>query len=134
MKGIYKIRFDLLPTGHQDVIVSWKEIEVLVNGKEEPAYNPKYKEIVDVVDECLQVNGNLKDSSAKFTKASINEFLELPVDIKKNAKSFQFKYGTNDNHRVDWIILQDNEQITEDPIKQRNDDDGSGGRRASQCE
>ncbi|KAL7554128.1 hypothetical protein ACHAWF_017536 [Thalassiosira exigua] len=129
-KQIYKIRFDLLPTGHNEVAVPRKPIKLLEKGAEEPPYDPKLKVGEEVLEELHDAGGEIdgvdananenenvkKKGKVNYEAESYKSFLELPQDAQAHAKSFDLKYGPNDEDVLQWSILGDTEQITKDEM------------------
>ena len=73
--------------------------------EDEPPYDPRIKEKEVMVEECSKFPdeeetsaSSVKKASSDYIKASKDEFLALPVDTKKIAKSFIYKYGPDVDH------------------------------------
>ncbi len=69
--------------------------------------------------ECEEEEGGTGASASRggwkkkvnYGKESQDEFLQLPIEDRRNAKSFIHKYGPSKNESIVWTILQDDEQI-----------------------
>ena len=118
-KGFWKIRFDLLPPGHNEVILTRNDIEVLEKGAEEPPYDPKYGDMEEVIEECASTTN--KAEKPKYEKDSIAEFLSLSPEAQATAKNFVYRYGPEDKDKITWTILADYEQITTDAMTHPED-------------
>lgn len=114
-KSVYTIKFDLLPVGHQEWNISRNDITVVGKDEEEVPYDPKYEKEAEAIEECSTSKGKAK--TPNYEEESITAFLNLPTTSQANAKSFDYKFGEGDKDVIKWIILADNEQITEDPMK-----------------
>ena len=118
-KSMYKVRFDLLPKGENEVVLTRNDIHVLPKGAEEPAYDPKYNDMEAVIEECA--SSTEKAARPKYKQDSINAFLSLSEEAKANAKNFVYKFGPEDKDKITWTILADSEQITMDPMEHPKD-------------
>jgi hypothetical protein len=132
-KGCFMITFDLLPCESNQVSISRRHLRPLAKDEDEPEFSHQQaQEEMKVEDqgmvpselECEEEEGGTGASAShggqkkkvNYSKESQDEFLQLPIEDHRNAKSFIHKYGPGENESIIWTILQDDEQILEDTI------------------
>ena len=111
-RNFYSIKFDLFPMNHQTFKVTRKTLTVLKKGEDEPAFDREQARAADEAEECATT----KKKDCKYAKESTDLFLNLSPEEQKTAKTFNFKYGSNEEDNVAWTILQDDEDITTDTM------------------
>ena len=132
-KGCFLITFDLLPCESNEVSISRRHLRPLAKDEDEPEFSHQQSQEEMEVDEqgrvpseseCEEEEGGTGASASRggrkkkvnYGKESQDEFLQLPIEDRRNAKSFIHKYGPGEDESIVWTILQDDEQILEDTI------------------
>jgi hypothetical protein len=122
---LYKVRLDLLPSNDNEIVLARKDIEVLGKGEEELPYLPSTRETDEMIEECAQVvpptQGRQK--TVDYVKESYDYFSSLSLEMQAIARSFTFKYGKEDENKIEWRILSEAEQITVCPMEGKSDDE-----------
>ncbi len=112
-RKLYTIKFDAFPEGHQTFELVRKTLAVLDKGEDEPPFDREQARAADEAEECATTT---KKKDSTFAKESVDAFLNLSVDEHKTAKTFNYKFGPNENDSIAWTILQDDEDITTDTM------------------
>jgi hypothetical protein len=101
-----------------------KDIEVLGKGEEELPYLPSTRATDEMIEECAEaVPPSLgKQKAVDYVKESYDYFSSLSTEMQAIAKSFTFKYGKEEEDKIEWRILSESEQITVCPMEGREDD------------
>jgi hypothetical protein len=108
----YKIRFDDLPAGHQDVMIKRRIlITVLEDGEEEKEHD-HINQLAEELAEIRQPSTRKEEPA----KESTSRFCALEKETISTTKRFGLKWGRGDDEVIDWKILADDEHITEDPL------------------
>ncbi|KAL7549478.1 hypothetical protein ACHAWF_012745 [Thalassiosira exigua] len=66
-----------------------------------------------------------KKKSINYGEESQKKFLALSGEQKKVASTFTFEYGPEQDDKIEWTILKDGEEITDDPMEHPFEEDGS---------
>lgn len=107
-KKLYKVRFDDLPVGENEIELSRKDIQTIAKGTIEIKYDPREKAAEDEIEACATT----QKKTPNFADESEKAFKALPTATQATAKTFVLKYGSGDDEKIDWTILADSEQIT----------------------
>lgn len=111
-RGFYKVKFNLFPMDHETFGVTRNSLTVLKKGEDEPPFDREQARAADEAEECATT----KKRDYNYAKESNDLFLKLSPDEQKTAKTFNYKYGPNEEDVVAWTILQDDEDITTDTM------------------
>ena len=129
----FLVQFDRLPAGSNSVSVPRSTIQVLEPGSEEPEFCHQQAEDDATGERCEVVQeeeqppdeaptdgssaAKSKKKKPNYGKESIEAFCNLPVEQQARAKSFNHCWGPNPDEKVTLEILEDDEQITVDPME-----------------
>ncbi len=120
---LYKVRLDLLPSNENEIVLARKDIEVLGKGEEELPYLPSTRATDEMIEECAEVvhPPQGKQKAVDYVKESYDYFSSLSTEMQAIARSFTFKYGKEDDNKIEWRILSETEQITVCPMEGKSD-------------
>lgn len=140
-KGCWHIEFDLFPDNAKTLKLSRQQCTTLLPGTDEPQYDPRHEKMNKAIDELEILDSESEDdcdlvlpdssdddenaadgSSTKKKRKkkktrkvlSIESFLNMSDDGVLEATTFNHYYGEGDNEYIEWTILKDGEEISED--------------------
>ena len=142
-KGCWHIEYDLFPDGAKSLKVTRQQCSTLLPGSEEPQYDPRQDKVNQALaelenieiepDDCdlvLQDSSDDDDAAAggstiktknkkrKSKKVlSLESFMNMSDEGVLAATSFNHYYGECDNDFIQWTILMEGSEISEDVMK-----------------
>jgi hypothetical protein len=102
----YKIQFDDLPVGNQEVFILRRNMIKVVLENEEEA---EFDHATDLAEAYADVTPQVTRKDP--LKASADSFSGLDKEILREAATYEMRYGKEEGDRIVWKILQDSDSI-----------------------
>ena len=141
-KGCWHIEYDLFPEEAKSLRVTRQQCSTLLPGSEEPQYDPRQDKVNQALaelenieiepDDCdlvLQESSDDDDAAGSSTNKtkkkkkkskkvlSLESFMDMSDEGVRAATSFNHYYGECDNDFIEWTILMEGSEISEDVMK-----------------
>ena len=117
-KGGYKVKFDQLPVGFQEVEhIQTQRLHTVPEGSEEPDFDREIQDASAAPDPALEEDATsspVDGSLSKRQKQSAADFLKQSKDDIKVANSFSMEYGSDPKDVIEWEIWPDGQHITDE--------------------
>lgn len=108
----WNVKFDVLPFENNVVKhIERKLLHVLSAGEDEPASDPAH-----LCDDIADAINKRKQNKSPWS-ISVDEFLDQPKEALATATQFEAKWGEEQEQRQIWMILKDEEYITDSNFK-----------------
>ena len=146
-RGYWEVEYDLFPNDAKTLVITRRQCTTLRPGEDEPEYDSKHEKI-DAATERLELldsepeedydlalpdehDDNAEEDGAtkkkpKMTKKkksrkvlAIESFLDMSDEGVVNATSFRHFHGEGDNDYIEWRILKEGEEITNDVMQHK---------------
>jgi len=140
-KGCWHVAYDLFPEGAKSLKISRQQLTTLLPESDEPQYDPKHDKVKkalaaleilesepdddDLVLEDSSDDEDAADGSTKKKKKkkksrkvlALESFLDMSDEGVLAATSFNHYHGEGDDEFIQWTILMEGTEISEDVMK-----------------